>query len=55
MEKANSRFRIAMMGVMMLFCVVGSAYSVYHGKKAAKEHHKSIHQQNKDRHASFKS
>ena len=38
MEKANSRFRIGIMFVMMAFSLVGSAYAVMLGKRDVREH-----------------
>ena len=51
MDKANSRFRIMLMGAMILFCLAGSAYAIAEGKKDAKAHINSVHQQNRDRYA----
>ena len=49
MEKANSRFRIGIMFVMMGFSLVGSVYAVMQGKREAREH-LSISQKNRERH-----
>lgn len=38
MEKANSRFRIGIMFVMMAFSVAGSAYAIMLGKRDVREH-----------------
>ena len=48
MEKANSRFRIGIMFVMMAFSVAGSVYAVMLGKRDAREH-LTIAQKNRDR------
>ena len=49
MDKANSRFRVGLMVVMMTFCAVGSIYSIRKGKEAAVSHTDSLHDQNKQR------
>lgn len=49
MDKANSRFRVGLMVVMMIFCAVGSIYSIRKGKEAAVSHTDSLHKQNKQR------
>ncbi len=54
MEKANSRFRIGLMFVMMGFSVAGSAYAVMLGKRDRAEHVNSVTQQNMERHAKAK-
>ena len=54
MDKANSRFRIALMVAMMLFCVAGSVYAISEGKKDAAAHIHSVQQQNRDRYARLK-
>ena len=38
MEKANSRFRIGIMFVMMAFSMVGSVYAIMLGKRDVREH-----------------
>ena len=54
MEKANSRFRIGLMFVMMAFCLAGSGYAVFQGKRDAREH-LNLSQKNRDRHRNAKS
>ncbi len=54
MEKANSRFRIGLMFLMMGFSVAGSAYAVMLGKRDRAEHVHSVTQQNVERHAKAK-
>ena len=49
MEKANSRFRIGLMFVMMAFCLAGSGYAVFQGKRDAREN-RNLAQRNRDRH-----
>jgi hypothetical protein len=51
MEKANSRLRIGISLLTMLFCIVGSLYSIREGKTAAQMQRESIYQKNRDRHA----
>ena len=51
MDKANSRFRIGLTAVVMVWCVLGSAYSIQQGRKASEEHRDSIYQQNRDRYS----
>ena len=53
MDKANSRFRIGIMFVMMAFSIAGSGYAVFQGKRDAKEH-LSLSQKNRDRHQNAK-
>ena len=54
MDKANSRFRIGLMCVMMLFCMAGSVWAISQGKKSAAAHINSVQQQNRDRYARLK-
>ncbi|XP_064393494.1 uncharacterized protein LOC135340978 [Halichondria panicea] len=54
MEKANSRFRIGLMFLMMGFSVAGSVYAVMLGKRDRAEHVHSVTQQNIERHAKAK-
>ena len=51
MDKANSRFRIALSVSVMIFCAIGSIYSIMKGKQAAAEQRDSIYQRNKERHS----
>jgi hypothetical protein len=48
MEKANSRFRIGIMFMMMAFSMVGSMYAVMLGKRDVREH-RTIAQRNNAR------
>lgn len=54
LDKANSRFRIGIMVVMMVFCAAGSAVAIAHGKREADARINTVYQQNKDRYARLK-
>lgn len=43
MDKANSRFRIGLMTVTMLYAVIGSVYSIMRGREAAKDRRDGLH------------
>uniref|UniRef100_A0A1X7V0C9 Uncharacterized protein n=1 Tax=Amphimedon queenslandica TaxID=400682 RepID=A0A1X7V0C9_AMPQE len=43
MDKANSRFRIGLMSVTMLYAIIGSVYAIMRGREAAKERREGLH------------
>lgn len=54
MDKANSRFRIGLSVTVMVWCFLGSVYSIMKGKEAAAENRDSIYQKNRERHSRAK-